>query len=319
MCEYKIVNNSSALSKSTGSENRFSMSLSPFKYDDKYISRIDDGEIASIIRNILRLAPNENIIDGRREFAFKHYKLISRNVELENDYKLEFKEYLVQPIFLFLVATFCLSMELKNDVKRVKGPNDVTLKVLSDLHLIKNGQVFCAIEVKMFPILPAYVGQSTSMIGTKIFNQLNINKFMKRLVSQMVYFKTNMGIVTDSYIAIFVEIDLDCVERNIKERRGKADYHKHKTLPLRYKVLDCHSAAPTLREALMQFFYTAFVDNETEKIRQERMLKLREYLWATSEQNEEQVESSEYSAERSDGSAVDRVQLVQLVHNQRQH
>ena len=64
MCEYEIVNHSNALSKSTGSVNRFSMSLSPFKYDDKYISRIDDEEVSSTIRNILRLAPDENIIDG---------------------------------------------------------------------------------------------------------------------------------------------------------------------------------------------------------------------------------------------------------------
>jgi hypothetical protein len=122
----------------------------------------------------------------------------------------------------------------------------------------------------------------------------------------MVYFKTNMGIVTDSYIAIFVEIDLGIFERNINELKGKVDVHEHKTVPLRYKVLDCHSAAPTLREALMHFFYTAYVDDETEKIRQERMLKLREYLWATPEQNEEQVESSEYSTERSDGSSGSR-------------
>ena len=304
MCEYEIVNHSNALSKSTGSVNQFSMILSPFKYDDKYISKIDDEEIASTIRNILRSASNENIIDGLGEFAFKRYELINRDEELENDYKQDFTEHLVQPIFLFLVATFGLSIKLKHDVKSVKGPNGVTSKVLSDLHLIKNGQVFCTIEVKMFPMLPAYVGQST--FGTDIFNQLNNNKFMKQLISQMVYFKTNMGILTDSYIAIFVEIDLDSFERNINELKGKADFHEHKTVPLRYKVLDCHSAAPTLREALMYFFYTAYVDDETEKIRQERMLKLREYLWATPEQNEEQVESSEYSTERSDGSSGNR-------------
>ncbi|CUM47579.1 unnamed protein product [Debaryomyces tyrocola] len=49
MCEYEIVNNNNALSKSTGSQNQFSKSLSPFKYDDKYITRIDDEEIASTI------------------------------------------------------------------------------------------------------------------------------------------------------------------------------------------------------------------------------------------------------------------------------
>ena len=56
----------------------------------------------------------------------------------------------------------------------------------------------------------------------------------------------------------------------------------------------------------MYFFYTAFVDYETEKIRQERLLKLREYLWATPEQNEEQTEILEYNTERSDGSSGSR-------------
>lgn len=254
MCEYEIVNHSNALSKSTGSVNRFSMSLSPFKYDDKYISRIDDEEVSSTIRNILILSPDEKLINGISRFAFVDYELINRDEDLENVYKLEFKDHLVQPVCSFLLKTLHLGIKLKPDIKSVKAPNGVTLKVLSDLHLIKNGQVFCTIEVKMFPILPAYIGQSTSMIGTDIFNQLNINKFMKQLISQMVYFKTNMGIVTDSYIVIFVEIDLDIFERNINELKGKVDFHEHKTVPLRYKVLDCHSAAPTLREALMHFF-----------------------------------------------------------------
>ena len=306
MCEYEIANHSNALSKSTGSVNQFSMSLSPFKYDDKYISRIDDEEVSSTIRNILILSPDEKLINGISRFAFVDYELINRDEDLENVYKLEFKDHLVQPVCSFLLKTLHLGIKLKPDIKSVKAPNGVTLKVLSDLHLIKNGQVFCTIEVKMFPILPAYVGQSTSMIGTDIFNQLNINKFMKQLISQMVYFKTNMGIVTDSYIVIFVEIDLDIFERNINELKGKVDFHEHKTVPLRYKVLDCHSAAPTLREALMHFFYTAYVDDETEKIRQERMLKLREYLWATPEQDEEQTEILEYNTERSDSSSGSR-------------
>lgn len=125
-----------------------------------------------------------------------------------------------------------------------------------------------------------------------------------------------MGIVTDSY-AIFVEIDLDSFERNINELKGRADFHEHKTLPLRYKVLDCLSASPTLREALMYFFYTAFVDYETEKIRQERMLKLREYLWLL--RNRMRSKPRSWSTTLKDQMARPVVDRVQLVHNHRQH
>lgn len=302
VCEYEIVSNNNTTSKSTESENRFSKSLSPFKYDQKYTTIIEDREIASTIHHILESTNRKNITNGVAGFAFNDFELVQKEDELENDYTLNFKEHLVQPICSFLQKALRLGVKVKHDFKSKTFPNDVTFRVLSDLHLIRNRQVFCIIEMKMFPIPPTYVGQNTSTIGVDTFNKGNIHKFMKQLITQMVYFKTNVGIVSDSYIVIFVEIDLDCFERNVNTFKSKLDFLKEKTVPLKYKILDCHSAAPTLREGLMHFFYTAILDEEKDDIRRKRMLKLREYLWATPEQNEEQLDSSEYNTERSEGS-----------------
>lgn len=90
-----------------------------------------------------------------------------------------------------------------------------------------------------------------------------------------------MGVLTDAYDAILVEIDLDYFDKYKEILTGPKG---SKVIPLRYKVLNCQSASPSLREGLMHFFFKAIVDDNALKIRQERMVIFREYLRHTTEE-----------------------------------
>lgn len=282
VCEYEIFANSMTPSSSTGSDNIFSKSLSLFKYDNACLSEIGNGEIASTL-NAIFISLSNKPIKGIGEFAFHDYKLLQREYSKEDPYLLAFRYYLIEPICSLLSIIF--GMEILVD-KSIHAENNVALRVETDITIHREHQVFSVIEVKKFPILLSYREQNTVGIGPGFLRENKTNDFMRQLIVQMIYFKTNMGVLTDAYVAIFVEIDLDYFENNVDLLAGSC---LSKTVPIRYKVLNCHSAAPTLREALLHFCYRSVVDDEKLRSKQESMLRFRKYLRKTQNEYEEQL------------------------------
>ncbi|CUM57574.1 unnamed protein product [Debaryomyces tyrocola] len=293
MLEYEIRSTRKSTSNSSSAScNKFDKTLSNFKYDNDCFAKIGNDEILNTINAILILSNTEKLIKGLQDFAFRDYMLLQQEFDKELTYKAHFKDYLVDPICSLLVKAFRLNAEVKY---AVATDYKVKFHVWPDILIARGKQVFCTIEVKKYQMLSEYNENSTGIVAG-IMSQDKIPAFMRQLIVQMVYHKTNMGVLTDAYDVILVEIDLDYFDKYKEILTG----HKgSKVIPLRYKVLNCRSAAPTLREGLMHFFFKAIVDDNALKIKQERMLIFREYLRNTIEEFEAQFLATEYSSDRS--------------------
>mgnify|MGYP001165870376 CR=1 FL=1 len=299
MLEYEIQRTRQSTSSGSPSCNMFDKSLSKFKYNGDCFSKISDDEILNTINTILASSTAEKLVNGLQGFAFHDYRLLSQRNDRELTYRLEFKEYLVEPICTLLVKTFALDAEVKYVIG---SPGSVKYHVWSDILIVRDLDVFCAIEVKTFPILSNYDSESTG-ITADILSQHKIPDFMRQLIVQMVYYKTNMGVLTDAYNAILVEIDLDYFD---KYRQKFVPSKGAKVIPLMYRVLNCLSSAPTLREGLMHFFFEAIVDDDALKLKQERMLAFKKYLRNTPKEYEEELLSVGYSSDPTESSFSSR-------------
>ena len=295
MLEYEIQKTRQSTSSGSPSCNMFDKSLSKFKYNGDCFSKIGDDEILNTIQTIITSSTVEKLVKGLQRFAFHDYKLLSQRNDRELTYRLEFKDYLVEPICTLLDITFTLDAEVKYVIG---SPGNVKYHVWSDILIVRGFDVFCAIEVKNFPILSNYDSESTG-ITADILSQNKIPDFMRQLIVQMVYYKTNMGVLTDAYDAILVEIDLDYFD---KYRQNFVPSKGAKVIPLRYRVLNCLSSAPTLREGLMHFIFKAIVDDDALKLTQERMLVFKKYLRNTPKEYEEELLSVGYSSDPTESS-----------------
>lgn len=126
-------------------------------------------------------------------------------------------------------------------------------------------------------------------------------EIMKQLICEMLYFKTDKGILTDSYIVVFVELDLDSFERNVHSLRPVKTDNEQKIVPIKYLIRDCHSAKPTLRESLLAYIYKSVEEDSKMLIKQKRVHKLEEHLKLSGETLTDAILSEE-SLELSEGS-----------------
>lgn len=299
MLEYEIQRTRLSTSSGSPSCNIFDKSLSKFKYNSDCFSKIDDDEILNTINIIITSSATDKLVKGLQDFAFRDYRLLRQRSDRELTYRLEFKEYLVEPMCTLLVKTFELDAEVKYTIGT---PGNVKYHVWSDILIVRGYDVFCTIEVKNFPILSSYDDESTG-ITADILSQNKIPAFMRQLIVQMVYHKTNMGVLTDAYHAILVEIDLDYFDEH---RQKLVPSEGAKVIPLRYRVLNCLSTAPTLREGLMHFFFKSIVDDDALKLRQERMLVFKKYLRNTPEEYVEELLAMGYSSDPTESSVASR-------------
>ena len=93
------------------------------------------------------------------------------------------------------------------------------------------------------------------------FNDSKIIKFFIQVVAEMFSNHTNKSILTDSYTAILVEIDIARSLEAIEHNKKLLDIKK--PIAVNYKVLDCHSSGLTLRGGLISFIYEAFSTDRT--------------------------------------------------------
>lgn len=65
------------------------------------------------INTIITLSATDKLVKGLQDFAFRDYRLLRQRNDRELTYRLELKEYLVEPICTLLVKTFELDAEVK--------------------------------------------------------------------------------------------------------------------------------------------------------------------------------------------------------------
>lgn len=92
------------------------------------------------------------------------------------------------------------------------------------------------------------------------FHDPKIKSFLVQLVAEMFSYHTNKGMLTDSYTAILIEID---IERSLEVINRITDFADCKSIALNYKVLDCHSSGLTLRGGLSSFIFEAVSVNKS--------------------------------------------------------
>ena len=114
-------------------------------------------------------------------------------------------------------------------------------------------QSLALVEVKKLPILK----------GRKILQFTNgkIKRFLKQIIAEMFSNHTNMGILTDSYTTILIEVD---IKRNLEMINENNVYRNDdKPIALNYKLLDCQSSGLTLRGGIISYIYEAFLVDES--------------------------------------------------------
>lgn len=85
------------------------------------------------------------------------------------------------------------------------APDGIHLQTRTDIFVSRGNLVYCVIETKKYPLLPKYNGNPLDGIISLFSKQ---KKITKQLICEMLYFKTERGILTDSYTSVFVELDL---------------------------------------------------------------------------------------------------------------
>lgn len=135
--------------------------------------------------------------------------------------------------------------------------------------------MYCVIETKKYPLLSKHNGNPLDGIRSLFSDQ---KKITKQLICEMLYFKTDRGILTDSYTSVFVELDLDSFERNVHNLRHVKTDNEPKIIPIRYMIRDCHSGKPTLRESLLSYIYNSVEEDSQMLTKQERIQRLEKHL-----------------------------------------
>ncbi|CAG86203.2 DEHA2C10340p [Debaryomyces hansenii CBS767] len=302
MCEYEIENiGRYSSSNNKGSSNKYSKQFPDFKCDDGYLKELEMDEVAHIVREIFSRTDNRRLGKTLIEFAFRKHELIPRIGTLEGQYKLMFHNYLIRPICSMLEDA--LNIETKVETERPAAwrrvvPVGVHLSTRTDIVISKGNLVYCVIETKRYPLLPKYNGNPLDGIRSLFSDQ---EKITKQLICEMLYFKTDKGILTDSYTSVFVELDLDSFERNVHNSRDVKTDNESKIIPIRYMIRDCHSAKPTLRESLLSFIYNSVEEDSQMVIKQERVHRLEEHLKLSGKTLMKAV-SSDDSDDQSEGS-----------------
>ena len=190
-------------------------------------------------------------------------------------------------------------MKLNDQLRGYESvPVGVHLLTRTDIVVSKGNLVYCVIETKKYPLLPKYNGNPLDGIRSLFSDQENITK---QLICEMLYFKTDKGILTDSYTSVFVELDLDSFERNVHNLRLVKTDNESKIIPIRYMIRDCHSAKPTLRESLLSYIYNSVEEDSKMVIKQERVHRLEEHLKLSGKTLMKAV-SSDDSDDQSEGS-----------------
>lgn len=280
MCEYEIktIGDSTSSSGSRGSSNNYNKQFPQFRYDDNYLTRMEDNEVGNTIREIISQTENQQTEEALANFAFNRYELISPSGSLEDPYKLAFRDYLIIPICSML--NISLDILLKVETERPATwhrplPFIVDFMCRTDIVISKESLVYCVTEVKKYPLLPSYNGVPLDGIRSIFTDQKEI---MKQLICELLYFKTDKGILTDSYTVVFVELDLDSFERNVHNLRPVKTDGERKIVPIKYLIRDCHSAKPTLRESLLAYIYKSVEKDSDMIVKQERVRNLEEHL-----------------------------------------
>ena len=279
MCEYEIKPNGNYTSSgSKGSSNNYNKQFPHFRCDDSYLTKIEDDEAGYTIREIINQIENKQMEKALTNFAFNEYETISPSGSPEAPYKLAFLIYLIKPICSMLKMT--LRIETKVETERPQAwnrplPYMVDFTCRTDIVISKGSLVYCVTEVKKYPLLPDYNGEPSDGIRSLFSSQREI---IKQLICEMLYFRTDKGILTDSYIVVFVELDLDSFERNVHNLRPVKTFKEEKRVPIKYLIRDCHSAKPTLRESLLAYIYKSIEADSEMEIKRDRVRKLEEHL-----------------------------------------
>ena len=302
MCEYEIENMGRySSSNNKGSSNNYSKQFPDFKCDDDYLKELENNEVAHIVREIFGRTENRLLGKTLIEFAFRKHELIPRDGTLEGSFKDAFVRYLIRPICSMLEDA--LYIETKVETERPAAwrrvvPVGIHLLTRTDIVISKGNLVYCVIETKKYPLLPKYNGNPLDGIRSLFSDQ---EKITKQLICEMLYFKTDRGILTDSYTSVFVELDLDSFERNVHNLRDVKTDNESKIIPIRYMIRDCHSAKPTLRESLLSYIYNSVEEDSQMVIKQERVHRLEKHLKLSGKTLMKAV-SSDNSDNQSEGS-----------------
>ena len=280
MCEYEIENKSnSSSSGNKGSSNNYIKQFPYFRCGNNYLTEMGDDEVAITIREIFLRMEDNNLADALIGFAFHEYELIPRGGSLEDPYKLAFLNHLIKPICSIL--KIALDIVTKVETERPATwhrplPLIVDFMCRTDIVISKGSLVYCVTEVKKYPLLPGYNGKPLDGIRSLFSDQKEI---MKQLICEMLYFKTDKGILTDSYLVVFVELDLDSFERNVHNLRPvNMGNESKKIVPIKYLIRNCHSAKPTLRESLLAYIYKSVEEDSKMVIKRDRVRRLEEHL-----------------------------------------
>ncbi|CUM68589.1 uncharacterized protein PRCAT00006316001 [Priceomyces carsonii] len=257
--------------------NLYMEQLPEFMFEKNYVEEIKDEEVCDTVNQIIYRMDATLLGYILGDYAFRDHKVISPTKPQENI--LTLKEYLIEPSCSALIPVG-LSLNVGVQLPDVWCPakHEMDYDVRTDLVVCKEDNVYCAIETQAFPMLLQLKDKSLKDIGKVIFKEKKITEYMTQLICKMLYFKTNKGILTDCYTFIFVEIDLDSFESSVHTFKERNYNRNPKTIPIRYKVLNCHSALPSLREALLYFIHNSVEDDSRMKIRKERVGRLEAHL-----------------------------------------
>ncbi|CAG87192.2 DEHA2D12672p [Debaryomyces hansenii CBS767] len=303
MCEYEIDNmNNFSSSGSKGSSNHYIKQFPYFRCSNNYLIEMGDDEVVITIRELFLRMEDKHLSNALTGFAFHEYELIPLEGALEGPFRDAFITYLIRPICKML--KIALDIVTKVETERPATwhrplPLIVDFMCRTDIVISKGSLVYCVTEVKKYPLLPDYNGKPLDGIRSIFSDQKEI---MKQLICEMLYFKTDKGILTDSYVVVFVELDLDSFERNVHNSRPvKMGNESKKIVPIKYSIRNCHSAKPTLRESLLAYIYKSVEEDSKMIIKQERVRRLEEHLKLSGEALTDAILSEE-SSNSSEGS-----------------
>jgi len=279
MCEYEIEDMGiSSSSHNQGTSNNYVKQFPSFKCSNDYLTEMNDDIVINTMKELFRRIEDTDLLDAVLNFAFNRYELISPSRSLEDPYKLAFLNYLITPICSMLN----ISLDIKTNVETERpatwhrpSPFIVDFMCRTDIVISKGSLVYCVTEVKKYPLLPNYNGVPLDGIRSLFTDQKEI---MKQLICELLYFKTDKGILTDSYTVVFVELDLDSFEQNVHNLRPVKTDGERKIVPIKYLIRDCHSAKPTLRESLLAYIYNSIEEDSKMVIKQKRVRNLEEHL-----------------------------------------
>jgi hypothetical protein len=257
-----------AIGPTHGTNNVLIENFSEMKFNEI----IPEGSLAFNLQNVLKkhiFSSNFNqnetkrIIKNLLFFGLCMKYTLVTDVSFTDEYtcKKFFKEYLFNPICDYVAAL--LYIEINILTKNTAGRTGVNTKVPHQSNDIfhshrdivaydkwKHRRLFAIVEVKKLLILK----------GEKVdFSESRMVTFIIKVVVEIVSDNTNKGMLTDSYITILIELD---IERGLEIDNQKLTRSKNcKFIALNHRVLYCHSSGLTLMGGLISFIYETFSPN----------------------------------------------------------